>query len=628
VLPLGVFAAAWAVIAHYAVRVHTLQPDEVLPINGSRYLLDHPLQAIKSGAPLSGRGLERGMAITLAVLQWVLGNTADALWAGHVLIAGIVAATALVIWSWARELGLLAWQAGLAAALAVCVPWVILGTSFLNSAGALCLTPLALYAMWRSAVRASIAQDVLALLALLLLGCWRVGNIVVAAAWPLAILLYTLHDGTRLAALPRRIWRDHPLLVVLGAAGVLMLVTGATHWLIGGYRTGGPIFGNFRVLLRAEIAAIAVGTAIVPVVMALAWSVRAFVRPGSPALAAFAGIVTGAFLILCYVAATQGVEERYLAPVAPAVLLTFVVAVARRETPVVLVLLAGVLVGRLIAINGPGGDIGPYQYFQSTGVSFFRRVVLGKASLAIPVTDHHVLTTVVVALVAVAVAAAWWSRRAIVLPALAALAGVWGAAAGIYAMHQFVQQAGYPNLSFSAQAWIDGNAGPGSKVFLTGTGLENVQHELAVFNRSLGSPYVPRTYDLASADLASGRLPPGAPRWIVHAEGFQPIGVDGEVVASSTYLPQNGVLERLRAPQLSYRVLSGSPFVVRIYGGGCASMIFQSPPGRRRWTIDGQSGVTDGAQPVRVTLLLRAPYRDFPLHVQGGASVLRLVRGC
>jgi hypothetical protein len=628
-VPAGIFVAAWAVIAHYAVRVHTLQPDEVIPISGSRYLLEHPLQALGSGSVLSGRGLERGVAITFAVVQWVLGNTGDAFWLEHVLMAGLVAATALVMWSWGRELGLAAWQAGLAAALAVCVPWVILGTSFLNSAGALCLTPLALYAMWRATARPSVRRDVVALLALLLLGCWRVGNIVVAAVWPLAIVLFALHDGSSLRALPLRVWRSHRLLVVLGAIGIAALLLGGTHWLIGGYPTRGALWPNLRSLLRAETAALAVGTGVVPVVIALAWFVRSLVRPTAPALAAFATVALGAFLILCYVAATQGVEERYLAPAAPAVLLAFVVALARREAPVLLVMAAAVLVARLIAINGPGSDqFGAYQYFHSTAVAFFRRVVLGKASLAIPFTDHHVLTTLVIALGVIAVAGAWWKHR-LVLPLLAVGAGAWGAAGGIYAMHQFVQQAGLPNLSFSAQAWIDGRAGPGSQVFLTGAGLENVRRELAVFNRSLGNPYEPRELDLGTADLATGVLGPGAPRWIVHSEGFQPEGVDGRVVAKTTYLPQNAVLERLDTPRLVYRVLRGSPFALRVYGSGCMAIEFQAPPGkRRRWSFGGARGITDGTQPVRVTRPLRAPYDDYALRVPGGADVLSVARGC
>lgn len=639
VAPAAIFATAWAVIAHYAVLVHTLQPDEVIPIAGSRHLLADPLAAFGSGTQLSGRGLERGVAITFAVVQAVLGNTADAYWTQHVLVAGLVAATSLVVWSWGRELGLATWQAAVAAGLSVCVPWVILGTSFLNSAGAYCLTPLALYAIWRATVRPGLGRDVVALAALLLLGCWRVGNVVVAVAFPVAIVLHALYDrapgagvGRAARGLPARVWREHPLLVGLGVLALLALAVGGTHWLVGGYSTRPATLTNFRMLLRADLAALAVGTAIVPVVIALAWSVRSLVRPSTPALGAFAAVAVSAFLVLCYVASTQGIEERYLAPVAPVVLLAFVVALARREAPVLLVAVSGVLVARLVAINGPGSDLfGPYQYFQSTAVAFFRRVVLGKVSLAIPFTDHHVLTTVVVAAVVLAVAgvALPARRRGVVLAVLALGAGAWGAAAGLYALHQFVDQAAYKTLTFRQQAWIDGHAGPGSHVALVPAGLEVVERELAAFNRSLGSPYRPRTLDLAAADQQTGALPAGTPRWVVRLDGFQPQGLDATPVARSDYLPVQAVLQRVRSPRLVYTVLGGAPFTVRVFGSGCMRITFQPFAGTRRWRLSSPGGAASGTvadtAPVTVRRPLHGP-EDFVL--TGGATVLSVARGC
>ena len=66
---------------------------------------------------------------------------------------------------------------------------MVLGTSLLNSSPAYAVTVLALWAMWRAIVAPSLARDILALAALLLLAITRVGNIVVAAAWPLGILV-------------------------------------------------------------------------------------------------------------------------------------------------------------------------------------------------------------------------------------------------------------------------------------------------------------------------------------------------------------------------------------------------------------------------------------------------------
>ncbi|MDX6658226.1 MAG: hypothetical protein QOH62_3019, partial [Solirubrobacteraceae bacterium] len=220
VVPFAVFGLAWLVVAHYGLMIHSIQPDEVIPVAGSRHVLEDPLSALGSGAQLSGRGLERTLAIVFAFVQWVLGSTASAFKAQHVLSAGSFAAAVLVVWAWGRRLGLASWQAVVAGALSVCVPWLVLGTSFLNSAPAYSLTTLALYAMWRAIVEPGLWRDVIALAALLVLGLTRVGNIPIAAAFPFGIVVYALHDrlpgvgvGRALRGLPARVWREHPLLV-------------------------------------------------------------------------------------------------------------------------------------------------------------------------------------------------------------------------------------------------------------------------------------------------------------------------------------------------------------------------------------------------------------------------------
>jgi hypothetical protein len=631
------------VIAHYGLTIHSVQPDEVIPIAGSRHVLEDPAAALGSGSNLSGRGLERTLAVVFAFVQWVLGSTATAFKAQHVISAGSFAAAVLVVWAWGRRLGLAPWQAAVAGGLSACVPWLVLGTSFLNSAPAYSLTTLALYAMWRATVEPGLWRDVVALTALLALGLTRVGNIPIAAAFPVGILVYALHDrmpgvgvGQALRGLPARAWREHPLLVALGALGLLAIAVAGTHWLVGGYPVRAAHTDNARALLRFMLATIAMGTGVVPVVFALAWAARSLVRPTRPEFAAFAALGTGAFVALAYVAATQGAEERYLAPLAPMMLLAFVVALARRETPVLLVVVAGLVVARAIAITGPGLEIGPYAFFAQPAQSFFRRIVLGKTSLALPFTNHHVLTTVVLVAVLVAVIAtvAARARPALVLGLVAVAVGAYGAAGGLYAMKKFSTQAGYPTLRFEDQSWIDGRIGPGSKAALVGGGLAGEQMELAVFNRSLGSPYRPRVFDPATADPDTGALPAQTPSWLVLPDGLQLQGVDGDVVASTSYLPVRALLLRVRQPaRLSYWVLSaGNPFKIRAYGAGCLRITFQATPGRRAWSVgsigERVRGTTDGTRPVTVQRQVTGTMEDFGLLVQGGATVLSVTRQC
>ena len=85
-------AAPWAaaavigvLIARFSVRIHTLQPDENIAVGASRYVLDHPLSAIDPTQNLSGRGLERGVAVLFAAVQAIVGDTGHAYWVQHAL---------------------------------------------------------------------------------------------------------------------------------------------------------------------------------------------------------------------------------------------------------------------------------------------------------------------------------------------------------------------------------------------------------------------------------------------------------------------------------------------------------------------------------------------------------------
>jgi hypothetical protein len=630
-------AAPWAaaallgvLIARFSVRIHTLQPDENIAVGASRYVLLHPWSAIDPAKNLTGRGLERGVAVMFAAVQEIVGDTGRAYWTQHVLGALIFALVVVVVAAWGRDLGLAAWQALVAGIAAGCVPWMVLGTSLLNSSPAYTLTVLAVWAMWRAIVRPSLARDLLALAALLLLAVFRVGNVVIAVAWPLGILVFALHDrapgvglGTAIKGLPKRVWREHALLVVLGVSGVLALLIGGTHWLIGNYPTRTPLGPTFRAYLRVTLAYLAVGTAIVPAVLALAYCARSLVVPERPGDAAAAALGVGAFVAFVYVAATQGPEERYIAPLAPVLILLAMVALARRAVGPVLVLLAGIVVARAISVTGTGADIGAYGYFAQAAQTFFRRVVLGKVSLIGPVPDAHVLTTVLVVAVALAVLAAVAARRRadIAFGATAGAVVAFGLVAGVYSMNQFMHEAGLPGLSFEQQAWIDRAVGTGADVQLAPQGLEGVLGELLAFNRSLGS-HQPLRADL-TVDPATGRLH-GAPRYLATQDGvLQAIGVTGPQVAASTYLPLQARLIRV-APTAQWQLTS--PRSVRVFGTeGCVTATIAQPAGttaKQRFAFGPVRGVLAGA-PVTVT----APAAP-ELRLRGGgeATIVALSR--
>jgi hypothetical protein len=617
-------------IARFSVRVHTLQPDENIAVATSRYVLQHPFSAIDPTKNLSGRGLERGVGVLFAAVQAIVGDTGRAYWVQHVVGALIFALVVVVVAAWGRDLGLAAWQALIAGIAAGCVPWMVLGTSLLNSSPAYTVTVLAVWAMWRSIVQPSLLRDVLALAALGLLAATRIGNVVVAAAWPLGILVFALHDrgpgaglGAAIKGLPARVWREHALLVVLGVAGILALIIGGTHWLVGGYPVRTPLGSNFRALMRVTLAVLAIGTAIVPAILALAYCARSLFAPERPADAAAAALGVGTFVAFAYVAATQGAEERYIAPLAPVLILLAMVALARRAVGPLLVLLAGIVVARAITVTGVGSDIGPYGYFAQAAQSFYRRIVVGKASLIGPVPDAHVVTTVMVVAVAVAVAAvvaARW-RPNIAFAATAGVVAVFGLVAGVYSMNQFSKQAGLPTLSFEQQAWIDHAVGTGADVQLAPQGLEGVAAELLAFNRSLLS-HQPLRAEL-SVDPATGDLR-GAPRYLATQDGvLQTIGVGGTQVAQSTYLPVQARLIR-PAPRALWQLTS--PRSVRVFGpDGCVTATIAPPAGttdRHTFTFGAARGVVADV-PITVTTPARAQ-----LAVQGGgdATIVGLSR--
>jgi hypothetical protein len=308
------------------------------------------------------------------------------------------------------------------------------------------------------------------------------------------------------------------------------------------------------------------------------------------------------------------------------------VAVARRTVGPVLVLLAGVVVARAISVSGVGGDIGPYGYFAQPAQSFFRRVVVGKASLVGPVPDQHVLTTVLVVAVAAAalVVVLVRVRPALAYAVTAAAIGGFGLVGGVYAMNQFSKQAGYPNLSFEQQAWIDRAVGTGADVELAPQGLEGVTPELTAFNRTLGSPYRPHRATL-TVDAATGALH-GAPRYLATQDGvLQTIGVGGEQVAASNYLPVQARLLRV-APRALWQLTS--PRAVRVFAtrqDDCLTATLAQPAGttaRQRFVFGPARGVLAGA-PLAVVAGLPPGRQAVDLTLRGGgdATIVALSRG-
>src|SRR5947207_2545369 len=302
-------AGAAILIGRYGVRVHTFNPDELFPVFGARHLQAHFPGGLFDAAT-SPRGLERLTAWMLAAVDAVTPSAASSLWVGRIVFAVSFAAVAPLAYWWARLLALPRAVAVACAALAVAGPWMVFGTSFLNVVPAWPLTTLALLAIWRGLTVPSARGDLLMLGAVVLLGLARVGNVVVAAAVPVGAIVIALRHTRSIGGSARLLWREHRVLVIAAALGLIVAAIAGRHALIGGYpvRTPAPDLDFLR-QLRFGWEQVADGAALVPMIVATAWVLRSLVRPSDRAAEAFALVMGVAFLALSYAALTQAPEE-------------------------------------------------------------------------------------------------------------------------------------------------------------------------------------------------------------------------------------------------------------------------------------------------------------------------------
>lgn len=602
-------ALVGAVVAHYGLRMHTIQPDEALSLGGMRFFLHHGPSALWDWGHVTDRGLERVTPIVLGLANWIGGGGAGGVRGERIAIALLYASAAVPAFLLARDLGLRRGWSLAAALLAVLTPFAVFATSFLNTAAAYATVLLAVWGSWRAVVRPSPRNDLLAVALIALAGMARVGNIVVGVALPVGVFAHLLRDrlpgeGLQWRTLPSRLWRDHAVLVALGVVVVAGLVVA------GPTKVGGAYVLHFdtvpgRLRERFGIAASQLGVAsgYLPVVVAGAWVLRQVLRPSTLRTGTFAWMSLAAFAALVFASTLAGPEERYIAPIFPLVAVVFVTAVARRELAVVGIALMALIVGRAISHYNPITDIGPYTYFASPAGQFFSRVVLGKASLAIPWEDFHVLRTVLWAGAIAMGAALVLMHKAprLVGVLLIISAGAYGATSGVYAMRKFSAQVGIPGLRWEQQTWID-RATHGEHVAildydpLISNAFRPLWNEAYVWNRSvIGTAYLDQLsygccppedehwelhpdVDTGRVRLASyGAYGQGIalPRLLLWTPHFSTYGFETKVVAQSDYLPATVQLLRRTGPlRLSWSVAGTSPDGY-VLGSGARIRVFR-----------------------------------------------------
>jgi hypothetical protein len=393
-----VVLGAWVVLvsgilARFGVPNRYVFRDEANAINFGREIA-HDLSQSLAGSV--GRGPERMTSLFAAAAAELTGDPVRQVELLHLWAAACEGLVAVPVWLAARTLGLGRWQALVPATVASAGSFAYFGIFTLNAAVGTLTAALLLWAMVRALARPSLASDLFVVVALALLGLARIGWAPLVVALVPAVLATTWlerpdGEGPRrwLAALPRRLARRHPLLTALALLLLAFaLVAGPSALLGGGY--GGVrlhahivpsvLWHNTRVLATH----LAIGVALVPVVLALPMLSRGLVRPATAREGGFAWLVLGMTLAFSYAYYASMNEDRYFAVLVAPLVLAAAVAVFLRPPPLWSVLLSGALVVALLATTYDAPARGPFAYFTDPTSRFFADVVVGRLTQHLP----------------------------------------------------------------------------------------------------------------------------------------------------------------------------------------------------------------------------------------------------
>jgi hypothetical protein len=253
----------------------------------------------------------------------------DAVRTVHGLNGVLFASAVLPTWFLARELALPRFASIASAAFAVALPWMVIGGFVMTEAAAYPASLLAVLAIHRAVVLPSLRRDLLALGAILLATLARPQLAALGVVFVLAAAAQEARHGR---------WREHLVLWVVGAFGVLVVALGGAG-LTGSYA---PVFEEGSLvsvdalrsaIVHLDITTIAIG--IVPLLLGGGWAVVALVRSAEASRLAFAGIVVAATTVLALESGSVvtrfglglDVKDRYFFYVAPLLFLASACAV-------------------------------------------------------------------------------------------------------------------------------------------------------------------------------------------------------------------------------------------------------------------------------------------------------------
>lgn len=574
--PASVLLTALVVVAAFllwlsARRVGTWTPDE-------EYFV-HTARAVAEGLPWSlvdlpmsasdDRGLQRLTFGLLAVPLGTLGGVAG-FEIARALMCLAFAGAAVPAYLLARGIRLSHGWSLAAAALSVMVPWAVLTSTFLAESVAYPAALWAIYGAWRATVVRGVRADLVALGLVAVAGLARTNLLVLVGVAPAAVGMVAVLEARsagrrgRAGRALRALRADHPVLGGVLVAGLAALVLNAA-----GVELPAALSGGYETTLKFDLdvlpdkwsyqlAALALGVGVLPAILAPPWAARAIARGPRPerGLALCCALGVALVLVSTIYAAP---EERYLMAVAPLVVVPAVAALARREVPAWSVALTGAVVALLIGTRAWMADPDFARFVTFSAESVFTRVVLSRLD-QLGVADPRVLagllvlvlTTALVVLVSGRLSVAGAARGSVVA---LALLGVFQVAQSTYAVNEYATRAAGP-ADLRERTWVDRLVGDAevamqAEAISNGATYQPIFREVGFWNRRptlvvgraeslvaaiprFGAGVTVRVERTGRLRAVDGRA---LPSWFLVPTLFRALGLLGEPVARSSYLP-------------------------------------------------------------------------------------------
>jgi len=468
---------AWTIWFVLQCPQYFIQPDELEYVKQSRLIADQLRPLLPSDAWFNS--WSQLQPILLAPV-WAIRDTNLAHQLMGIVNAIIMVSAAIPAYLLTRRVVADRRWAYLVALLTVALPWIGAAATMMTEVAAYPAFLWGVLAVQHAIARPSARGDAIGVAGVALAYFARPQLAVLAAGLLGGLLVQELRYSaagddpleprrTRLArGLKAAAWRHRWLLGALALALVAYLVLRPN--VFGGYTRSGVTSGVLDApglfeFSRELLAYIAVGVAVLPLGMAIAWALLTFAKPLTRDQHAFAlvAVITGVALTIAVGSFTarytpQGINSRYLFYLAPLLLIGMVALIADRR-PATWPLVAGAAVtgwlvyGAALSQSGPS-LVSPDQTFHTVLIG--RTQQLGKVIGMPQLTYPHLMAVVAVALLlALAVARRGPYARSAGL-ALVAVVAVFCVAETGYSLRKIADtQAGVSTEFIEGRHWID-----------------------------------------------------------------------------------------------------------------------------------------------------------------------------